>query len=157
MPNTSHYDQSADDKQFLREHGDELSRSTQRAKWISAPGEHEDHPGQTLATRSHDVIKHWAEERKAVPATVPGTERGDRADRADRAGVLRFNSPSFGGDNLREINWAGSSRRSTSAIWCSFSRSTRRPATRATSSASTIRAARTPSWPTADGASRQLG
>jgi hypothetical protein len=87
------------DEQFLKEHQDELSRSAQRAKWIHSPNEHEDHPGQTLATRSHDVIRRWAEERKAVPSTVPGTEHGATE------GVLRFNFPGYGGDRLQEISW----------------------------------------------------
>lgn len=76
-----------------------LSESTKRAHWIDSPDEHEDHHGETLATRNHEVIKRWAEERKAVPATVPGTEHGGRP------GVLRFNFPGYGGDNLQEISW----------------------------------------------------
>lgn len=86
--------------QETKTHDEEgLSRSTKNAKWIDSPKEREDHHGQTLATRSHEVIQHWAEERKAVPATVPGTEHGDRA------GVLRFNFPGHGGDDLQEISW----------------------------------------------------
>lgn len=77
----------------------ELSESTKNAKWINSTSEHEDHPGQTLATRNHDVIKHWAEERKAVPATVPGTEHGGEP------GVLRMNFPGYGGQDLKEISW----------------------------------------------------
>jgi hypothetical protein len=76
-----------------------LSESTKRAKWIDNTNDHEDHPGQTLATRNHDVIKQWAEERKAVPATVPGTEHDGRP------GVLRFNFPGYGGKDLEEISW----------------------------------------------------
>ncbi|MEA2531900.1 MAG: hypothetical protein QOG89_3544 [Thermomicrobiales bacterium] len=75
---------SKEDRAFLERHADKLSQSTLRAKWINSVDEHEDRPGQTLATRNHDVIRRWAEERGAVPATVPGTEHGDRA------GVLRF-------------------------------------------------------------------
>jgi hypothetical protein len=82
------------------EEGEEgLSRSAQRAKWIHSPDEHEDRPGQTLATRNHDVICRWAEERGANPATVSNTEHGGRA------GVLRFDFPGFGGENLEEIEW----------------------------------------------------
>src|SRR5687768_10368826 len=73
-----------------------LSNSTQRAKWIDSVDEHEDRPGQTLATRNHDVICRWAEERRANPATVSSTEHGGRA------GVLRFDFPGFGGENLEE-------------------------------------------------------
>lgn len=90
---------SGEDKAFLEKYGDKLSDSTKRAKWVSSPNEHEDHPGQTLATRNHDVIQRWAEERKAVPATVPGTEHGGEP------GVLRFNFPGYGGQDLKEISW----------------------------------------------------
>ncbi len=88
-----------EERQLLAEHGDELSKTTQRAKWIHSPNEHEDRPGQTLATRSHDVIRGWAEQRHAEPATVPGTEHGTRA------GVLRFNFPGYGGQSLRALDW----------------------------------------------------
>ena len=91
-------DSTVEDKQFLKEHGEELSPSTQRAKWIHSPKEHEDHPGQTLATRNHEVIKQWAEHRKAKPATVPGTEKDDRL------GVLRFDFPG-GTQELVEVEW----------------------------------------------------
>lgn len=81
-----------------REEG--LSKSAQRAKWIDSVDEHEDKPGQTLATRNHEVICKWAEERGGKPATVSGTEHGDRA------GVLRFNFPGFGeSDRVQEIAW----------------------------------------------------
>jgi hypothetical protein len=76
-----------------------LSRSTARAKWVNAPDEHEDVPGQTLATRNHDVIRRWAEARGAIPATVPGTEHDDRP------GVLTFDFPGYGGERLRHISW----------------------------------------------------
>ena len=88
-----------EERRFLEEHHDQLSRTTLRAKWIRSPGEHEDRPGQSLATQSHEVIKHWAEERKAKPATVPNTEHGGRP------GVLRFNFPGYGGGALEETSW----------------------------------------------------
>jgi hypothetical protein len=89
-----------DDKRFIAQHAEGLSdTSTKYAKWIHSKDEHEDRPGQSLATRSHEVIRAWAEERKAKPATVPGTEHDDRA------GVLRFNFPDYGGKDLREIGW----------------------------------------------------
>ena len=84
---------------FIERHADQLSASTKRAKWIHSPQEHEDRPGQTLATRNPEVIKHWAQERQAVPATVPGTEHGHHL------GVLRFNFPGYGGRKLQEVNW----------------------------------------------------
>lgn len=90
---------SRSDEPFLREHHDELSRSAQHARWIHAPDEHEEHPGQTLATRSHDVIQRWAKERNAVPSTVSGSLHGDNE------GVLRFNFPGYGGERLEAISW----------------------------------------------------
>jgi hypothetical protein len=71
-------------------------REKQREK---DPGQREKHPGQTLRTRDHDPIRKWAAERKATPATVPGTEHGDHL------GVLRFDFPGYGGDRLREVTW----------------------------------------------------
>jgi hypothetical protein len=88
-----------EEAEFIKKHWDNLSYTTKHAKWINAVDQHEDHPGQSLATRSHTVIEHWAKERNAVPATVPGTEH------EDRAGVLRFNFPGYGGRKLKEISW----------------------------------------------------
>lgn len=75
------------------------SDSARRALWIESPDQHADRPGQTLATQNHDVIRQWAEERGAVPATVPGTERDGRP------GVLRFDFPDYGGGRLRPVDW----------------------------------------------------
>lgn len=88
-----------EDVAFMKKYAEQLSPSTMRAKWIHSPQEHEDRQGQSLATRSPDVIKHWAEERQAVPATIPGTEHGDHL------GVLRFNFPGYGGRKLQEVSW----------------------------------------------------
>jgi hypothetical protein len=89
-----------EEKEFIKKFGKKLSRSTQRAKWISSSEEHADRNGQSLATRNHDVIRQWAEERGAVPATIAGTEH------EGRPGVLRFNFPGFGeSDRLQEISW----------------------------------------------------
>jgi hypothetical protein len=81
-----------------RPSGGQVSRSTARAKWIETPDDLESRPGETLATRSHEVIQHWAEERNATPATRPG---GDPEDPR----VLRFNFPGFGGQTLQEVSW----------------------------------------------------
>lgn len=59
----------------------------------------EQHPGQTLETTDHTVIRKWAEERSAKPATVPGTEHGDHL------GVLRLDFPGYGGDDLEDVSW----------------------------------------------------
>lgn len=88
-----------EDAEFIKKYWDNLSYTTKHARWINAVDQHEDHPGQSLATRSHEVIEHWAKERNAVPATVPGTEH------EDRAGVLRFNFPGYGGRKLKELSW----------------------------------------------------
>jgi hypothetical protein len=71
----------------------------QTMKEIKSPQEHEDYAGQTLATRSHEVIERWAQERGAVPATVPGTEHDGHP------GVLRFDFPGYGGQDLQHISW----------------------------------------------------
>lgn len=74
-----------------------MSESEHR-KEITDEHEHEDYSGQTLLTRDHDVIRGWAEDRSATPATVPGTEHGDHL------GVLRFDFPDYGGD-LQHVTW----------------------------------------------------
>lgn len=88
-----------EEARFIAKHADKLSKTTQRAKWVRSPSEHEDKPGQSLATRSHDVIQRWAKERGAKPATVARTEH------EGRPGVLRFNFPGYGGRSLQEIEW----------------------------------------------------
>ena len=55
--------------------------------------------GQSLTTRDHHKIQKWAEEREAVPATVPGTEH------EDHLGVLQFDFPGYGGEGLAEVSW----------------------------------------------------
>ncbi len=89
---------SKEDRAFIEEHGDQLSDSTKRAKWIHAPNEKADRDGQTLATRERAVIEEWVGERGGVPATVPGTEHDDHA------GVLRFKFDEEN-DRLAEIAW----------------------------------------------------
>ena len=92
-----------EDRAFIEEHAGELSKTTVKyAKWIHSTDERADRTGQSLATRSHEVIQRWAEERGATPVTVPGTEHGDRP------GVLRFDfsgGPDKGGGRLQEIGW----------------------------------------------------
>jgi len=74
-------------------------RSICEAHWIDSPNEHESHPGQSLVTRNHDVIRRWADERCAVPATIPGTEHDGHL------GVLRFDFPGYGGRTLEHVTW----------------------------------------------------
>ena len=88
-----------EDRQFIEEHGDQLSRSTQNAKWIHSPEERGDRDGQTLATRRPEVIRAWAEERGGRPATVLDTEHDGHA------GVLRITFAQEGNSRLEEIGW----------------------------------------------------
>ncbi len=68
-------------------------------KVVASPSDHADRPGQTLETRSHDVIRQWAETRKAVPSSVLGSEHDGHL------GVLRLNFPGYGGGKLVEVSW----------------------------------------------------
>ena len=80
------------------------SRSAPKAhlkysKWIDSPDDHEDRKGQSLATRNHEVIRQWAESRKAKPSVVGDTEG------RDGAGILRIDFPGHGGKRLRKVDW----------------------------------------------------
>ena len=68
------------------------------SKWIESPDDHEERHGQSLATRNHDVIRQWADSRKASPATA-GQER------KNSVGVLRMDFPGYGGKRLRTVSW----------------------------------------------------
>ena len=78
--------------------GSQSSKSLKYAQEITSLDDDPERAGRSLVTTSHEVIRQWAEERGGVPATVEGTEHGDRA------GVLRFD---FGErtDKLRHITW----------------------------------------------------
>jgi hypothetical protein len=45
------------------------------------------------------VIRHWADQRSALPATIPG------ADAEDRPTDLRFDFEGSGDEDLRPISW----------------------------------------------------
>ena len=75
------------------------SKSLKYSQEITSPEEEPERAGRSLYTQDHDVIRQWAERRGAVPATVPGTRHGDRL------GVLRFNFPGYGGQDLEEVSW----------------------------------------------------
>jgi hypothetical protein len=78
-----------------------MSKESGRGRWIGSPNEHEGYPGESLATRSHDVILSWANDRNAMPATVPNTEVDSYL------GALRFDIPGFGsGQNLEHVSWS---------------------------------------------------
>jgi hypothetical protein len=79
--------------------GKESSKSLKYAQEVTSTDDEPERAGRSLATTSHDVIREWAEERDATPATVEGTEHGDHL------GVLRFDFPGYGGDKLRHVGW----------------------------------------------------
>lgn len=78
--------------------GPEQSKSLKYSQEVTSPEDEPEREGRSLVTTSHEVIRSWAQERDAVPATVEGT------DHEGRAGVLRLD---FGGENdkLRHISW----------------------------------------------------
>jgi hypothetical protein len=93
---------NAEDRRFLESHGDRLSDSTRRARWIHSPDERPERKGQTLATRSPDVIRAWAEARGGRAATAT---RGD--DGRPRTLRIRFAEGDGGArsSRLEEIPW----------------------------------------------------
>src|ERR1700712_2485161 len=78
--------------------GPDTSKSLKYSQEVTSPDEEPERPGRSLVTTHHDVIREWADARKATPATVPGTEHGDLL------GVLRLD---FGDDDdrLRHVSW----------------------------------------------------
>jgi ferritin-like metal-binding protein YciE len=57
--------------------------------------------GSANATRDHEEIRRWVEERDGSPATVKGTARG-----RDEAGLLRIDFPGYSGQGtLEHISW----------------------------------------------------
>ncbi|WBQ08369.1 Rho termination factor N-terminal domain-containing protein [Kribbella sp. CA-293567] len=78
--------------------GDQTSRSLKYSQNVTSPDDEPERPGRSLATTHHQVIRQWAEQRGASPATVAGTEHGDHL------GVLRFDFGSAG-DDLRQVSW----------------------------------------------------
>ncbi|HXG40946.1 MAG TPA: hypothetical protein VNJ28_08390 [Candidatus Limnocylindrales bacterium] len=95
-PKTVAPNATPEERRWLEEHRDRLSKTTLRAKWVHGPGDRPDRPGQTLVTRSHEVIRAWAAARDARPAIA--TRRGDRP------GVLRFDFRGDGG-RLEPVDW----------------------------------------------------
>jgi hypothetical protein len=79
--------------------GRQTSKSLKYSQEIASTDDDPERPGRSLVTTNHDVIREWAESRKAVPSTVEGTEHGDHL------GVLRLDFPGYGGDRLREVSW----------------------------------------------------
>lgn len=87
------------DQEYLERYREKLGSSIERAHWVGSVEEHEGHQGETLATRSHEVIQQWAKDRGAKPATVPGTEH------EGRPGVLRFEFPGGQKGRLKGVEW----------------------------------------------------
>lgn len=75
------------------------SEDTKYSQVIDSPDDEPERDGRSLVTANHDVIRQWAEERGATPATVPGTEHDGHL------GVLRFDFPGYGGDTLEHVSW----------------------------------------------------
>ena len=65
---------------------------------VNDEDEHAERDGRSLVTRNHEVIRQWAEQRDAVPATVEGSEHDGHV------GVLRFDFPG-GATDLKHISW----------------------------------------------------
>lgn len=77
------------------------SRTLRYAQEITSPQDRPERAGRSLVTSDHEVIKRWARERGAKPATIEGTERDSRP------GVLTFDFPGWrSGGRLREVSWA---------------------------------------------------
>jgi hypothetical protein len=100
---------TAEDRKFLDRHGERLSPSTRRARWIHSPDEKPERRGQTLATRSGDVIRAWADARDGRPATATrgddGRPRTLRITFADRGSGDGRGGDSGGRRRREEISW----------------------------------------------------
>ncbi|MEV0001141.1 hypothetical protein AB0H28_02490 [Micromonospora sp. NPDC050980] len=80
--------------------GPASSRSIGSSQLITSIADRPERPGRSLVTRDHEVIQRWARARGAKPATIAGTERGDRP------GVLTFNMPGYReSSRIREVTW----------------------------------------------------
>jgi hypothetical protein len=64
----------------------------------------QDGPEQVVTTRDHEVIKRWAHQRKAEPATGEATTSGPAKVNVNDGGAgIRFNFPGMG--LFRPIGW----------------------------------------------------
>lgn len=79
--------------------GKNTSKSLKYAQEIRSTDDRPERAGRSLVTTDHEVIRRWAKARKAVPATVEGTEH------EGHLGVLRFDFPGYTGDRLTEVSW----------------------------------------------------
>ena len=79
--------------------GKSTSDSLKYAQEIKSTDDRPERAGRSLVTTDHEVIRRWAKARRAVPATVRGTEHNGHL------GVLRFDFPGYSGDRLTEVTW----------------------------------------------------
>jgi hypothetical protein len=80
--------------------GKGTSRSVRYSQEITSTADRPERDGRSLVTTDHEVIRQWAKARRAVPATVAGTQHDGHL------GVLRFDFPGYSGDRLVEVSWA---------------------------------------------------
>jgi hypothetical protein len=81
--------------------GKKSSSSVAYSQEITSTADRPERAGRSLVTTDHEVIRQWAKSRRAVPATVAGT------DHDGHLGVLRFDFPGYySGDRLVEVSWA---------------------------------------------------
>jgi hypothetical protein len=71
---------------------------TLTARWVHRPEDVAGEPGETLVTRSHEVIRAWADARKALPVSLPADES------ASQSGLLRIRS-GVDQETLARIAW----------------------------------------------------
>ena len=79
--------------------GKATSDSLKYAQEIKSTDDRPERAGRSLVTTDHEVIRRWAKARRAVPATVQGSEHDGHL------GVLRFDFPGYSGDRLTEVTW----------------------------------------------------
>src|SRR5215207_227003 len=72
--------------------------AVKHSQHINSTDEEPERDGRSLVTRNHEVIRQWAEERNAIPASVEGSEHDGHV------GVLRFDFPG-GATDLKHISW----------------------------------------------------
>ncbi|MEV6842395.1 hypothetical protein [Actinoplanes sp. NPDC051411] len=81
--------------------GKHTSPSVDYSQEIRSTADRPERDGRSLVTTDHEVIRKWAQSRRAVPSTVAGTQHDGHL------GVLRFDFPGYSsGDRLVEVSWA---------------------------------------------------
>jgi hypothetical protein len=79
--------------------GKATSSSLKYSQEITSTDDKPERAGRSLVTTDHEVIRQWAKARKAVPATIAGSEHDGHL------GVLRFDFPGYSGDRLTPVEW----------------------------------------------------